>query len=85
MDKRPALPREALQDEPLAAEETRAHALGEGHLDLDVGVGAEERVLLAQELAAEVVELHGNNLAGIRGRERDVALALPLVDERGDE
>ena len=47
----------------------------------DAARGAQERVLLADQLAAERLQIHRDDLAGIRRAERDAMLAAALVGE----
>ena len=63
---------QALHDEAFAAEQADADLLLEGDADRDALGGAEERVLLADQLAAELLEIHRQDAAGIGRRERDV-------------
>src|SRR5204863_2859230 len=58
-------------DETFAAEQADAELLLEGDAELDAAGAAEERVLLADQLAAKLVEMHGDDLAGIWRREGD--------------
>ena len=46
---------------------------------------AEERVLLADQLAAQLLQIHRQDLAGIRRRKRHLLLAAALVGEHGHE
>ena len=46
---------------------------------------AEERVLLADQLAAELLQIHRQDLAGIGRGERDLLLAAAAVGEDGHE
>jgi hypothetical protein len=47
--------------------------------------GAQKRVLLTDQLAAKLLEIHRQDLAGIWRRKRDLMLAAPLVGEHGHE
>src|SRR5690606_20557674 len=85
VDEGESVAREPLQDEALAAEEPRAQLAGEGDLDLDTVRGAEERVLLAEEGAAEPAQVEGDDLPRVRRGEGDVPLPRPGVEERRDE
>ena len=66
---------ELLHDEPFAAEQADAELALEGDADRDALGRAEERVLLADQLPAELLQIHRQDLAGIRRRERDLLLA----------
>src|SRR6185369_5329988 len=76
---------EPLHDEALAAEEADREALLEPDAERDAARGAEERVLLADQRAAELAQVHREDLAGIRRSERDAALAAAPVDVDGRE
>ena len=65
-----------LEDEALAAEEAGADPLGEGNAQVDVADGAEERVLLAEQLAGVQIDL--DDLAGIRSGNATRARACGL-------
>jgi hypothetical protein len=77
---------ELLHDEALAAEEAREEALLERDADRHTLRGGQERVLLTDQLAAEVVEVEREDRAGVGRRERDAGLAAALVREhRGEQ
>ena len=64
VDEGQAVALQALQDEALAAEQAGAEALGEGDADAGAQGGAQEGVLLAQQLAARAARLMGTILPG---------------------
>ena len=72
VDEGEAVALELLQDEALAAEEAGAELLLEGDADRDPLRGAEEGVLLAEHLAAVLLEVERDDLAGVGRRERDL-------------
>ena len=78
---RPPVPLEALHDEPFAAEEAGAEAPLEGDPDAHALRGGEERVLLRDDLPAELRQVHRLDLPGIGRRERRPALLARLVVE----
>ena len=76
---------EALHDEALAAEQADADLALEGDPDRHAAGRAQERVLLTNQRAAQLLEIHRQDLAGIRRRERHLLLAGPLIGEDGHE
>ena len=66
---------ELLHDESLAAEEADREALLEEDAEGDAARRAQERVLLADQRAAELPQVHRQDLAGVRRGERDALLA----------
>src|SRR5690242_6181784 len=76
---------EPLHDEALAAEEADREPLLEPDPERDAARGAEERVLLADQRAAELAQVHREDLAGVRRGECDAALAAALVGVDGRE
>ena len=70
---------------PFAAEQADADLLLERDADGDALGRAEERVLLADELAAERGQVEGEDLPGVRRGERDLLLSAALVGEDGHE
>ena len=76
---------ELLHDEALAAEQADAELLLERDADRHAARGAEERILLADQMSAERAQIHRQDLAGIRRAERDLLLALALVGEHRHE
>ena len=66
---------ELLHDEPFAAEQADADPPLERDADGDAARGAQERVLLADQRAAELLQIHRQDLAGVRRRERHLLLA----------
>ena len=72
VDEGEAVALQALHDEALAAEQAGADLLLEGDADRDALGGAEERVLLADQLAAELLEVHRQDAAGVGRGEGDV-------------
>jgi hypothetical protein len=85
VDHRDAVAGEALHDEAFAAEECDADFFLEGDADLRAHGGAEEGVLLADEFTAELVEVHRDDLAGVRRGEGDDLAAGAGGGEGGDE
>src|SRR6185295_13959054 len=85
VDEGEAVAVEALHDEALAAEEADRQALLEPDAERDAARGAEERVLLADQRAAELAQVHRQDLAGVRRGERDPALDAALVGVDGRE
>ena len=85
VDEAEAVAREALHDEPLSTEETDAEPLLERDPDRHAAGRAEEGVLLADELAAELGEVHREDLPGVGGREGDPLAAAAGVREDGHE
>ena len=69
---------ELLHDEAFAAEQADADLALEGDADRDAARGAEERVLLADQVPAERLQVHRDDLAGIGRAERHAVLALAL-------
>ena len=79
VDEREAVALQPLHDEALAAEQAGADLLLEGDADRDALGGAEERVLLADQLAAERLEVHRQDAARDRARRRRRAAMPPPV------
>ena len=77
MDERYAIAGQSLHDEPFTAEQADADFLLKGDTDLHAARGAEERILLTNEFAAELGQVHREYLAGERRRERDFLPARP--------
>ena len=76
VDERPAVALKALHDEPLAAEQADAELPLERDADADAFRGGEKRVLLRDQLAADLGEMDGDDLPRIGRAERDL---LPLA------
>src|SRR5262245_38667169 len=76
---------ELLHDEALAAEQARHDAFLKRDADRDALRSREERILLADQLAAELLEIERQDRAGIRRGECDARLAAALVREHGRE
>src|SRR5262249_37878418 len=85
VDERPSVALQALEDEALAAEQTGAEALRERDADAHTLGRDQERVLLREQLAAQLRKVHRHDATGIGRRERGLALALALVLEHGHE
>jgi hypothetical protein len=81
VDEAHAVAFEPLHDEPLSAEQSRTDPLLKGDADADSLRGAEERVLLGHQLAADLGQANRHDLARIRCAERDPPLAGTLVEE----
>src|SRR5262249_3908907 len=75
----PAVALQALHDEALAAEEPDAQPLLDRDAEADALGGAEECVLLRDQLAAYGSQVDRDDLSGIRSRERKPLLARRLV------
>jgi hypothetical protein len=76
---------EPLHDESLAAEEADREALLEEDAEGDAARRAQEGVLLADQRAAELAQIHRQDLAGVRRGERDALLAGRAVGVDGRE
>src|SRR6185436_4042190 len=76
---------ELLHDEALAAEEADAQLLLERDAERHAARRAQERILLAQQRAAEPAELHRQDLARVRRAESDALLGVDLVGVDGRE
>jgi hypothetical protein len=77
---------ELLHDEALAAEEAHGQLLLEVQADGHAARRAQERVLLAHQHAAELAQVHGDDLARVGGGERHAGLAGALVGvDRGEQ
>ena len=85
VQEREAVALEALHDEALAAEEPDADLLLEGDADGDALGGAEERVLLADQLAPELAQVHRQDLAGVGRGEGHPRLPAGVVGEHRHE
>src|SRR4030095_194167 len=70
VDEAEAVALEFLHDEALAAEQPDAELLLERNPNRDTASRAQERVLLADQVAAEQLEIHWNDLAGVRRAKR---------------
>ena len=70
---------------PFAAEQAHADLALERDADRHAARGAEERILLADQLAAQLLQVHRQDLARIRRRKRHLLLAAALVGEDGHE
>src|SRR5437762_8242269 len=81
MDEAEAVAFEALHDEPFAAEQPHAEAPLKRDADRHATCRAEKRILLADQRAAQLLQIHRQDLSRIRRRERDVLLAVALVGE----
>ena len=76
---------ELLHDEAFAAEEADAEFLLECDAQRHAARRAQERILLADQRAAQLAQLHRHDLAGVRRGERDALLAAGLVGVDGRE
>ena len=85
VDEGPAVALEPLHDEALAAEKADAEPLLEGDADAHALGGREEGVLLHDQLAAELREVHRHDAARVGRAEGDALLAGPAVLEDGHE
>jgi hypothetical protein len=74
-----------LHDEALASEQAHADLLLERDADRDALGRAQERVLLAHELAALLLQVHREDPAGVGCGERHLLLAAALGREDGHE
>ena len=82
MDEGHAVSEESLHDEPFTAEEARTEALLKRDSHLDATRGAEERILLAENLAADLGEVDREDLSRVGGRERDLLAAVPSLSSQ---
>ena len=73
VDERPAVALQPLHDEALAAEQPGAELALERDADRDALRRGEERVLLRDQLAADLGEMDRDDLAGIGRAEREPA------------
>ena len=85
VDERQAVAGEPLHDEPLAAEQADADPPLERDPDRDAAGGAEERILLTDQFAAKLLQIHRQDLAGIGRGKRHLLLARALVGEHRHE
>src|SRR5262245_8017766 len=85
VDEAPAVALQTLHDEALAAEQADAELALERDADRHTLGGDQERVLLADDLAAHLGQVRGHDLARDGGAEGDAALAAALVLEHGHE
>ena len=85
MDEGPSVALEALHDEPLAAEEPDSELALEGDAHAHALGGEQEGILLADEFASELGQIHCYDLARIRGSETRPGLPRRLVLEDGHE
>ncbi len=76
---------EPLHDKSLAAEQADADLPLERDPDRDAARGAEERVLLADQLPAQFLQVQREDLPGVGGRERHLLFAGSLVGEHRHE
>ena len=81
MNEGEAVALQSLHDEAFSAEDADADLLLEGDSDRHAAGRTEERVLLADQLAAERAQIHRENLAGVGRGERHALLARALVGE----
>ena len=85
VDERPAVALQALHDEALAAEQADAELALKRDADADALRRREKRVLLRDQLAADLGEVDGDDLAGIRRAERDLLLLAAAVEKHRHE
>src|SRR5690606_2609478 len=85
VDEHPAVAFELLHDEALAAEQAGEDAALEVHPDLHAARAGEETVLLADDAAAVLVQLHRQHRARIGRGEGDPGLARAGMGEHGGE
>ena len=76
MHEHPAIAFQLLHDETFAAEQAGHHLALEVHADLHPARAGQEAVLLADQLAAELVQLHRDHRARVGRSEGDLGLAL---------
>src|SRR4029079_5766226 len=72
MDEQKTVALQPLENESLAAEEARAEPLRERDTDAHALRRTQERVLLREQLAAELLQMNRDDLARIRRAERDL-------------
>src|SRR5262245_45392053 len=75
---------ELLHDEALAAEQADAERVLERDADRHTAGRAQERVLLADEVSAKRLQIHRDDLAGIRRAERDLLFAAGSAGGGGE-
>ena len=80
-----AIALQSLQNKAFTAKETDPETLLEGNAYPRAESGAEKSVLLAQDVAAIVAQIHSNNLAGIRSGKGGVLFTRPLVGKMGEK
>ena len=80
-----AIALQPLQDESLAAKQSRADAFGKGDLYFHASGGAEKSILLAQKAAADRSEIEGDDLARIRRAKSHMSLAAAVIKKGGDK
>ena len=85
VDKRPAVPLQALHDEALAAEEAHPELALERDADRDPLCRRQKGILLRNQLAAEISEAHGDDLAGERRPERHLLSLRSAVEKHCHE
>ena len=85
VDEAQAVSGESLHDEPFPTKQSDTDLALKGDPDRDATGRAEKRILLADQLAAELLEIHREYLAGIRRRERHVLLARAAVRKHRHE
>src|SRR5690606_26327386 len=86
MHEHPAIALELLHDEALATEQAGEDLALEVDADLHAARAGQEAVLLADQAAAVVGQLHRHHRAGVGRGERDLALARSFVGEhRGEQ
>ena len=76
---------ELLHDESFAAEQPDADAALKRDADRHAARRAEERVLLANELSTQLLQIHREDLARVRRGERHLLLAASRVGEHRHE
>ena len=75
VDKRHAIPLEFLENKSFTSKETGTDFTIECDGNSRAEGGTKEGILLAQQLAAKFGHVNWNDLAGVRGRESNSALA----------
>ena len=85
MNEGPAIALESLHDEPFAAKQPNADLLVERDTDGHALGSAQERVLLRNQFAADLGQMHWNDLPGIRRAERHAFFAGAAILKNGHE
>lgn len=85
MEEDHAIALQFLQDKALATEKADPQAFLEGDAQAHTLGGTKEGILLANEGATDVGQIHRHDLARIRGREGHAALAAGHIGIDGDE
>ena len=85
MHQRQAVPREALEDEPLTSEEPGQDLALKRHSDLHSPGGTKKGVLLANQLAPQLVQVHRDDLARVGRGEGNLLALLPPSGESSEE